>query len=292
MNITNFSVQEVFMNPPLSQIEYQARLLKEYDKSDILVDVSKLKIPEIKIIFEVTSYRLKELLKERIRVSGFYIWLAEGLVGRAHSLTLKQSFHSFTNEKLTDFLKKLFYSLSTKIHNELTDIGLKGFVGRIKNLFSNEAKIFSFEGKRKRLTRAFYGKFKYFKVYDKNEAYLINNAMDKYQYDFIIPGQPRLKDIYYPLRIVKGYKFFYIFTNLALLIFSYTKFILKEEIHYYLIENVESQNCYVYILFNQVINGQKDMNILCDTPEIAIEVKTALKEEMINNKGSLGDLYV
>ena len=104
-----------------------------------------------------------------------------------------------------------------KIDNQITDLGFKGIFGKFKNIFSLD-KLFEEDSndevkkKRIRVPRAFFGKFKYFKEYDKEDAILIKNM---YSYNKF------LNNNYYPIRIIKGKKEFYLFTFLSLFIIKH-----------------------------------------------------------------------
>ena len=248
----------------------------EYKESRILLNSKDLYFPELNIKFEVTNIGLKDLLKNRIGCTEFYIWLAKGLVGRRHSLNLPYSKHPFKYGGIGQFFKNIYIIFERKIENEVTQMGLKGSVGKFKNLFTydptaeNNVEIHRF-----REPRVFYGKFKYFQIYNKQDAYLVSNVYKKYTY---------LKDKYYPLRIIKSSKIFFLFTTLSMVCFQYTKFVIKWNIDYFMIKKAESDKEEITIFYNQTIENSNSYKFNCESIEVAQEVAQALNEETKNNR--------
>ena len=283
MNITNFIINELFQikNDKKNEQEKIECLIKEYDESNILLNALNFEIPEINIRFELTNYGIKELLKQRIGCSDILYWLAKGLVGRGHSLKLDTFKYPYNNGGLGYFFKGIFYNIRAKLENKLTDIGLKGFIGKFKNIFSIDEQYKKDKiTKRFREKRAFYGKFKYFKEYDENDAYLMNNFFEKYKY---------LRK-YYPLHIIRGFKIFYLFTTLSMIIIEYTNFNLINNIDYFYIKNARAEKLEVKIEYNQVIDSADNYTILCENEDIAINVSKSLNEEVINNKEIINEI--
>ena len=205
----------------------------------------------------------------------FYIWLAKGLVGRPHSLKLESSNLKNYNGGLGFFFKRMFYIFKSKFENQITDMGLKGFVGQFKNLFSyDDTAINNVQYGRIRYPRVFYGKFKYFKEYERIDSYLIYEFLKKNSY---------LKNKYYPTRIISGYKSFYLFTTLSMFLVSQSSFDLLWNIDYFSIKNVEADKNVVKVTYNQVIDNNTYCNIKCENEDIAKSVAKCLNEELINN---------
>ena len=275
MNITNFNVHEIFINQD-KNIDVYSKLNEEYSQSRILLNARNYEFPEINTKFEISNIGLKELLKERIDCSDFYIWLAKGLVGRRHTLKLDASQRSYYNGGLGFFFKYMFYIFKSKFENQITEMGLKGFVGQFKNLFSyDDTSITNVQKERIRFPRAFYGKFKYFKEFDRTDAYLIFNVFAKNEY---------LRNKYYPTRIISGYKVFYLFTNLTMFSVSHSNFGLMWNIDYFSIKKAEENKNIVIVIYNQVIDNKTSCKITCDNESIAKLVSQGLNEESISNK--------
>ena len=277
MNITNFNVHEIFITKKKNNDNEMITLLNdEYKESRILLNSKDLYFPELNIKFEVTNIGLKDLLKNRIGCTEFYIWLAKGLVGRKHSLNLPYSKHPFKYGGIGQFFQNIYLIFERKIENEVTQMGLKGLVGKFKNLFTYDSTAKNnVEIGRFREPRVFYGKSKYFQIYNKQDAYLVNNVYKKYSY---------LKDKYYPLRIVKASKIFFLFTTLGMFCIQYTKFIIQWNIDYFMIKKAESKEEEVTIIYNQIIENSNACKFNCENNEIAEQVAQALNEETKNNR--------
>ena len=281
MNITNFNVHEIFINQDKNDDIY-TKLNEEYAQSRILLNARNYEFPEINAKFEISKIGLNQLLKERIDCSDFYIWLAEGLVGRRHTLKIEPSKNLHFSGGLGFFFKKMFYMFKTKFENQITDMGLKGFVGQFKNLFSYDDKSnYNVQNNRIRFPRAFYGKFKYFKDYDSNDAYLVYQFLSKNSY---------LKNKYYPTRIIPGYKTFYLFTNLSMLLVSQSNFNIIWNLDYFSIKKVESNKNVVNVIYNQIIDNNKSCGIKCENEDIAKKVVQFLNEESVSNKEDILEL--
>ena len=279
MNITNFNVHELFINKGKNEEKKYNELLDEYAQSRILLSARDFYFPEIKMKFEVTNIGLKELLKERIDCGEFYIWLAKGLVGRRHSLKLDKSKEPFNNGGLGFFFVNLYYIFLTKLEDQITEMGLKGLVGQFKNLFSyDDTSKDNVKKNREREPIPFYGQFKYFKAYNRTEAYLIYNTFSKHPY---------LKAKYCPVRVVVGYKSFYLFTIIALFLVSHAKFDICWNIDYFSIKKAESNKNIVKVIYNQKLEGKDYCIITCENDDIARDVAKSLNEEKINNKENL-----
>ena len=135
--------------------------------------------------------------------------------------------------------------------------------------------------KRLREKRAFYGKFMYFKDYDKRDAYYINGFFKKYKV---------FKYKYYPLHIVYGYKKFYLFTTISMLIIEYKNFILTNSIDFFYIKKITRDKLQVKVEYNQIIDSVDNCIILCEDEIIADNINKTLKEEIINNKEFVIDI--
>ena len=284
MNITNFFVNEIFqINKEIKDEQEKIDfLIKEYNQSKILLNAKNFVIPNIIIRFELTNIGIKELFKNRIGCSTFYYWLAKGLVGRGHTLSLEESIHPYSNGGLGYFFKDIFYHIRGKFENKLIEIGLKGFLGQLKNIFSIDyTNLDDINKNRYREKRSFYGKFKYFKEYEKRDSYFINAFFKKYKY---------LRNKYYPLRIIYGFKRFYLFTNISLLIIDYKDYDIINDLYYFCIKSVKSDKFEVKIEYNQKIDNQDKYVIECDDETIANNILKSLNEEIINNKEDIDGL--
>ena len=135
--------------------------------------------------------------------------------------------------------------------------------------------------RRYRDKRAFYGKFKFFKEYEKRDSYFINDFFKKYKY---------LRNKYYPLHIIYGFKRFYLFTNISLLIIDYKNYDIINDIYYIFIKSVKSEKFEVKIEFNQKIDDKDKYVIECDDETITNNILNTLNEGIINNKEDINGL--
>ena len=108
----------------------------------------------------------------------------------------------------------------------------------------------------------------------------MNNFFEKYKY---------LRK-YYPLHIIRGFKIFYLFTTLSMIIIEYTNFNLINNIDYFYIKNARAEKLEVKIEYNQVIDSADNYTILCENEDIAINVSKSLNEEVINNKEIINEI--
>ena len=279
MNITNFNVHKLFLN----KHEYNPeKLIKKYDNSSILINASHLQYPELELEFEISKIGLHPLLKERIGCSEFYIWVAEGLVDQKQKLSLENMELNFINGKISQYLQSIYYNYINNIESQIINIGFQAIFGKVINFFSldilfndDEQKIYNVQKYRKRTPRAFYDKFKYFKEYDEDDALLIKNTFQ---------NNKILNNNYYPIRIIKAKKEFYLFTTLAVFMINYSEYRLIWNIDYFSIKNVYSDGQKVKVNFNQIIDSKTIFWFECDNAKIAKKIADCLNEEAINNK--------
>ena len=173
-----------------------------------------------------------------------------------------------------------------KIENQITDLGLKGFVGKFMNIISfdilfEEDTSIDVTKNRKRVPRIFFGKFKYFKEYNKDEAILIRNIYSINQF---------LNNNYYPIKIIKGKKEFYLFTTIAMFCSDYSNYNLRWNIDYFAIKNAEAEEVNVKVYYNQMIDSKSSCWFKCESEDIAKKVANCLNEEKINNKENLMEI--
>ena len=123
--------------------------------------------------------------------------------------------------------------------SEITNIGLKGLWGQIQHFFINKNKTdkncVEVQKNRFRTPRAFYGKYKYFKIYDKDDADYINKLDNKYNFE---------NNGVYLDELFKGGKNVYYFTNIFLFVFVDNTFEINLKVEYASIDkaNVDQEN--------------------------------------------------
>ena len=278
MNITNFNVHKIFLKEKESDPK---KLIKKYNEGDILINAIQLLYPELNIEFELSKIGLKQLLKERMGCSEFYIFLVNGLIGNKQNIILENSLLDFKNGGIERYLKWIYFQYLEKIQNQITKFGFKGMLGQIKNMFSfdrdDDEKYKNAQINRLRMPRVFYGKFKYFKEYNEEDAILIKNT-------FHINKQLK---IYYPTRIIKGNKEFFLFTTIAMFRINCE---LSWNIDYYYIKTIKRDKLNIKVDYNQEIDSKTCCIFKCENEEIAQSVVHCLNEEKINNKEKILEL--
>ena len=280
MNITNFNVHKIFLENKVIDPE---KMIKKYNNANILINSSQLLYPEINIDFELSKIGLKKLLKERLGCSDFYIWIAKGLIGHKENLTLEKSILTLKNFGIKQYFMWLYYIYLQKIESHITNIGYKGIFGKFKNIITLDI-LFEddtddeVKRNRKRMPRAFFGKFKYFKEFNEEDAFIIKK---------LFVTNKILSEKYYPIRIIKGKKEFYFFTTLSMFCSDYSSYQLRWNIDYFLIKNAEAINLRVKVNYNQPIESKTSCCFECENENIAKNVAKSLNEETINNKENI-----
>jgi hypothetical protein len=278
MNITNFNVHELFLNNVTKEEDMALVLINEYMKTKTLLDAKDFYFPEIYIKFELSKKQLKELLKEKIGCSKFYIWLAKGLVGSRHKLLLPGSELPFNYGTIGYFFDEILLFLRKQLEGQLTDIGFKGLFGQItkfKTLFSSEDDSYKGTVLRIREPRAFYGKFKYFKDFNKDDAVLIKNFYKM---------NTHFKFKYFPLKVINNSNEFFLFTTLSLFCVNKKIFGIKFYIDYFMIKEANSNEKKVQVFYNQTIDSHNSCEFDCENEKSAQDISQAINEEIINNK--------
>ena len=134
---------------------------------------------------------------------------------------------------------------------------------------------------RKRIQRAFYGKFKYFKEFNQDDAYFFD----------IIPkrlGSSGMNFIFTDL--VKGNNNnLYVFTTSSLLLMS-TNIEVYNIIYYFYIKSVNFKNNQICITYNQNIDGRDNFIFNVENNIIAQKVCRILIEETAKNKDNFNDI--
>ena len=220
-------------------------------------------------------------MRETFACSDFYIWLAKGLVGSKHHLNIEQYVQDFNNGTIVQYSVWLYYEYLKKVEENLIEMGFKGFFGQFKNIltldiFNEDQKDSKFSQKRIREIRPFYGKYKYFKEYDADEAKLIKNAY--------LNDRSGTLSKYYPTKIIKGKNSFFFFTTICLIHIDSFKYNIMWNIDYFSVKYAEAINNNVKVNYNQKIDNFDSCTFKCDNNQIAKEVAQILNEETENNK--------
>ena len=285
MNITNFNVHKIFLN---KEENIQKKLIKKYNKGNLSLISKDILYPKLNIEFELSKIGLKEFLRERMGCSDFYIWIAKGLVNNKNNLELELPYLSFKNEGIIQYLEWVYYQYKNILEDKITDIGFQGIFGKVKNFFDkldifdeDDKEINYFQKKRKRMPRVFYGKFKYFKEYNKDDEISIANIYSKNSF---------LNNSYYPTNIIKCKSSFFLFTSLSMFFINSRNYEILWNIDYYSVKKAEANNLIVKVDYNQIIDSKTFCTFECENKDIAKEVAKSLNEESINNRENILDI--
>ena len=273
MKIRNFNVDSVFLSP--NNITKETDDDEDVYKSDnILCYGYNFEFPPLKIDFEITSFGLDQLLKQKLGCSFFLVWLANGLCGRKTSINVVKGEVTDFVGKINGALKTIFSYYKSKIIGDITSIGIKGFVGnftKIFNFISNDKNGKELWGKRKRPPRAFYDKYKCFKTFNETDSIYFDKIENKYSY--------LMNKLYYK-NIIKGMKKVYLFTDSCLLVLRDEDLEIIEQIKYVVIKNLKEDKNTITINFNQKIDGKDNNKITCEDKTICHKVNKILQEEV------------
>ena len=148
--------------------------------------------------------------------------------------------------------------------------------------FLNEEKNKNIEKDRIRETRPFYGKFKYFREYDKDDAILIRNTL--------LYNNNGILSKYYPTKIIKEKKSFFLFTTITMFHIDSIKYELMWNVDYFSIKNITVINNIVKVFYNHKIDNYDSCTFKCENDKIAKEVAESLNEETLKNKENILDI--
>ena len=279
MEIINFNVDKLFLH---NNIDFKViKQFEDYLKLNSICYSTNISFPEIDIKFQLTEVGLSKLLVEKVNCSDFFVWLGQGLVGKEQNLFLQKPLINSYLGSFSNLIQKILLIYKDQMSSEITNIGLKGFLGQIQQFFINKNKTdkncVEVRKNRFRPPRAFYGKYKYFKIYDKNDADYIDKLENKYNFE---------NNGVYLDELFKGEKNIYYFTNIFLFVFVKNSFEICSKVEYASIDEVNFDKQILAIYFNE--DGKKKNNcnlisILCENNYTAEKVAKLLNDKYKNN---------
>jgi hypothetical protein len=274
MNIINFNVDDIFLHK--NKDDKINKLKENYRKENSICYGTNISFPEIDINFDVTEIGLGKLLYEKANCSDFFVWLGYGLVGKEHNLFLDKPKINSHLGSLGNLIQKISIIYKEQLSSEITNIGLKGLWGQIQHLFINinntDKKCVEVQKNRIRQPRALYGKYKYFKPFNKDDAIYFEILKNKYRLE---------ENGIYCCELVKGSKFLYLFTNLDLLVFNLGDYENIAKVKFTSIIKVENENNNIIVVLNEDINcnDNKNISICCESISIAENVSKILSDK-------------
>ena len=216
MNLNNYNVDEIFLN---KNDLLKENLIENYSKPELLYNGENIHIPILNIIYKLSDVDLSKLLKKKLQYSSFYVWVIRGLAGKKHTLNIEKSNVKKFIGNFSSLIIKILDKYSENAVNQITKIAVKGIFNNIKKyvtLKKKEKKSKNIEKDRIRISRMFYGKYQFFKNYNKEDALNSKNAKICFS-DFL--G----KD-YYIENILREDKNYFLFTQNRFIIFNINKF--------------------------------------------------------------------
>ena len=319
MKIKNYNVDKLFLkdenfNKSKSNIinlnEYQDKIkeyIELYNKKGLVFHGDNFQLPQLRLDFKISKNGLENLLMNKFGFSSFFIWAAKGLTEKRHSVNLEPYTIPLYIGDFKGIGKLIWQRYKYSIKSEFITIGIKGVLGNISNMFKvkkiinkgfgnilgvdNINDIFPEENNnefleeqliyRKRSKRAFYGKFKYFKEFNQDDAYyfdIIPKKLNNTGMTFIFTN------------LVKGSSNnLYVFTNSSLLMMS-TNIEVYNTIYFFYIANVSWKNNQILINYNQNIDGRNYCQFNVENDNVAEKVCSILIEETAKNKDNFNDI--
>ena len=278
MNLTYYNISKVFLD---KKENLSKKLINKQYKGRILINANGLLFPKLEIDIKIVEKGLKELLKERIACSDFYIWVAKGLVGRTQNVLIKSSVSNYINGTLVQYYVWVYYKYMNQFEEKITEMGFKGIMGHIISGFNQNKVNKEFKKNRLREPRPFYGKYKYFKEYDENDVEVIKTAL--------LINKNKIQDKQNSTKIIKDKNYLFLFTNCNILCFNSKKHNLIWKYDYNIIDkSINSDNSLMIFYKNR---QEKNKNALescnCENADISNEVATTINEEIVKYRDNI-----
>ena len=248
MNLNNYNVDEIFLN---KNDLLKENLIENYSKPKFVYNGENIDIHNLNIVYKLSDVDLSKLLKKKLQYSSFYVWIIRGLAGKKHSLNLEKSNIKKFVGNLSSLINKVLDKYSENAVSQINKIAVKGIINNLKKYVTlkiKEKKSTNIEKDRNRESRMFYGKYQYFKNYNKDEALNAKNFKKCFS--------NYLKNDEYLLNIIREDKNYYIFTENNFIIFNINKN--EEPVYiklYNNIDKIEKKDENHIIIFNKSKNN-------------------------------------
>ena len=251
-------------------------LIEFYIKSSIFYFGTNINLPSLELTFEISNIGLEKLFKENLKFSNFLNWIIFGLSNKQHTIKLINSNIKYFAGNSYELLEKISYKYKTSLIREITGMGIKGFFLGIAKIFESnniEGKII----KNVKYQRMFFGKYKYFKKYDKEESKAFNLISKKFNYfgDFCYTG------------LIQGKTFYYLFTTISLIILDIKITKIYSDINYIFIKDINIKDNKIYIKYNQIVDEHSEIFIKCEDNHTAGKVGKFFKEQIIKHSDEM-----
>ena len=264
----NFNVDKIFLrtNKNIRDIKIKKNIEKYKNHKKLICFGSEFNFPSINIDYELTEINLEKLLREKVGCTDLLVWLGFGLVRQNQNIYLDK----FTiNNYFGDFaglMKKMQDNYKSQMTSVILNMGFRGLIGQIKQLFVNDKtdeNSIDVQKNRIRYPRAFYGKYNYIKNYNEEEAKIIEKIIFTYQKDF--------KEIFCN-NILQSRNYIFYFSGSSLFIFK-KNYELHYKIDYKTIDNVYNNGDNLIIKYKTENDEESPSSIVkCDEIQIAKKI--------------------
>ena len=230
----NFNVDKIFLrtNANILDIKIKKNLEKYKSNQKLICYGSEFNFPPISIDYELTEVNLEQLLRDKVGCTDLFVWLGFGLVRQNQNLYLEKFKIIQYLGDIPGLFLKVQNNYKSQMSSVIRNMGLKGFIGQIRQFFVKERtdeNSIDVQKNRIRYPRAFYGKYNYIKKYNEEEAIIIDKIISMHLNDF--------KEIYCN-DILQSKNFIFYFSGSSLFIFT------KNYELYYKIEYKSIQDIY------------------------------------------------
>ena len=219
-------------NANILDIKIKKNLEKYKSNQKLICYGSEFNFPPISIDYELTEVNLEQLLRDKVGCTDLFVWLGFGLVRQNQNLYLEKFKIIQYLGDIPGLFLKVQNNYKSQMSSVIRNMGLKGFIGQIRQFFVKERtdeNSIDVQKNRIRYPRAFYGKYNYIKKYNEEEAIIIDKIISMHLNDF--------KEIYCN-DILQSKNFIFYFSGSSLFIFT------KNYELYYKIEYKSIQDIY------------------------------------------------
>ena len=313
MKIKNYNVDKLFLsnddefennNQNLSLSKYKEKVkeyMKTYNERGVVFHGANFKLPQLEIEFAISKIGLEHLLNSNFSVSSFLNWAAKGLTEGKHKINLEPYTIPLYIGDFKGIIKKIVQRYKRAVISEFVTIGIKGVIGNISKainkgvlkLINNALNKNNLEGlnflendyeeenkfERRRIPRAFYGKFRYFREFNQDHAYYFDLIPKKMK-------NPSMNYIFIDLIKANNYNL-YVFIYMSLILMT-TYMEVYNVIYYFYIAEVKLDKNTIYIRYNQQIDGNSFFQF--KEPNAVLAQKIAQKlDDFSKNKDDFND---
>ena len=275
----NFNVDKIFLrtNANIRDIKIKKNIEKYKNEAKLICYGSEFNFSSINIDYELTEINLEQLLRDKVGCTDIYVWLGFGLVRQNQNLYIEKFKINQYFGDVAGLLLRVQNNYKSQMSSIIINMGLKGFIGQIRQLFVKERtdeNSIEVQKNRIRYPRAFYGKYNYIKNYNEEEAIIIDKFISMFQNSF--------KETFCN-EIIQSKNYIFYFSGLSVFIFT-KNYELYYKIEYKTIDKIynEAENLIIkYKNDNDEDNPPSIIN--CDEVHIAKRIIKLLNKYVGKN---------